>query len=325
MRATLTWLVLPWSMRFFEVMVVPLVLASVLGCGGSEGGSAVDGGPVAVAVDATAVDGAPPTTFGGTRPAELLVPSSYSAATPMPLVIALHGYSSITTYVTGVTRLAYAYETDGFLLIAPTGTLDEGGRYFWNATDACCNFYGSTVDDVAYLNGLIDEISAAYNVDPDRVFIVGDSNGGFMAFRMACASAGRFAAIAVIGGATFNDPGACAPSEPVSVLHAHGTDDRTIAYEGGSTTVNGTAAPYPSALGSDQRWAAYNGCATTATPGAPIDLIGDATAETTTRTYDSCPTGIDVESWTVVGGPHTLFITATATQIFPWLNAHPKR
>ena len=57
----------------------------------------------------------------------------------------------------------------GFVLVAPDGTLDRTGQRFWNATDACCNFFGDSVDDVAYLHGLVREVAAAYHVDSRRI------------------------------------------------------------------------------------------------------------------------------------------------------------
>ena len=107
-------------------------------------------------------------------------------------------------------QLTAAASSAGFLMIAPAGTADSSGSHFWNATDACCNFENSQVDDVAYLDGLITEISAAYNVDPKRIYVVGHSNGGFMAYRMACAKADRIAAVVSVAGATFATPASCA-------------------------------------------------------------------------------------------------------------------
>jgi pimeloyl-ACP methyl ester carboxylesterase len=71
---------------------------------------------------------------------------------------------------------------------------------FWNATDACCNLYGATVDDSAYLTDLIKMISTQYTVDPRRVYLVGHSNGAFMSFRMACDHADIITAIAALNG-----------------------------------------------------------------------------------------------------------------------------
>jgi polyhydroxybutyrate depolymerase len=285
----------------------------------SESESLPDAGPDAAAPDAPTHDAGLPTVFGGARPADLLVPSSYDPSQPTPLVVALHGYHQINSYVTGVIGFNDLYESAGFLLIAPHGTQDADGKYFWNATDACCNFYANPVDDVAYINGLVDEISAAYNVDPKRIYLVGHSNGGFMSYRLACESSARFAAIISIAGASFDDASKCAPTDKINILQIHGTADSTIKYDGGSIKDHA----YPSAAGSVARWAAYNGCATTTTPGFAMDVTNDSGAETDPLAYDGCPTGGSVAFWTVNDGEHLLFM-ATGQPLWDWLVAHPK-
>jgi pimeloyl-ACP methyl ester carboxylesterase len=82
-----------------------------------------------------------------------------------------------------------------------TGQQDRRGHRFWSATDACCNLDGLAVDDVAYLRAVIRDVSARHAVDPRRVFIVGHSNGGFMAHRMACEASDLVAAVVSLAGA----------------------------------------------------------------------------------------------------------------------------
>ncbi len=312
-------------MNCMQSKSVVLFASLLLGaCGSNDGVSAVDAAPTP-SIDA-GLDAAvgPPTEFGGARPATLLVPPSYDKSTPMPLVVALHGYNKASsTYETGLLGLDPLYQTAGFLLIAPAGKKDSNDAFFWNATDACCNFDANPVDDVAYINGLVDEIVAAYNVDARRIYVVGHSNGGFMAYRLACTSASRFAAIISVAGATFEDVAACTPSARINVLQIHGTADNTIKYDGSSIKVQNVEHPYPSAAGSVQRWAAYNGCAATTTPGFALDLTSAAGAETDPVSYDACPAGGSVALWTVNGAPH-LVLMSSGLPLWDWLVAHPK-
>ena len=161
------------------------------------------------------------------------VPASYDAASPAPLIVLLHGYTSSgagqDTYMQ-VSALKDAY---GFILVAPDGTREAGGNRprFWNASATCCNFSASEVDDVAYLAGLIAAIKADYAIDDKRVYLFGHSNGGFMSYRMAYEHPGAIAAIASLAGADQSLP---APPEPVHVLQIHGTADTAIPYESGS-------------------------------------------------------------------------------------------
>ena len=206
--------------------------------------------------------------------------------------------------------------------MAPDGTLDSAGKRFWNATPACCNFYGSTVDDEAYIVSIIDSVSKSYSVDSKRIYIVGHSNGGFMTHRMACSHADLIAAIASFSGATYKDQANCTPSEPITVLQIWGTSDETISYDGGAL-----ANPYPGAIETISDWAKLNKCSSTLTKvKAKINL--DATipgAETTVSHYQWCGKKTTVELWSIVGGYHVpKLVPDFATKLVNFLLAHPK-
>ena len=118
-----------------RIVVGGLVVSVLAACGGDPS-PAVDAGPDAPALDATIdalIDaGGPdarPTTFGGARPATLVVPAAYDPATPTPLVLVLHGYSTNTTYAPALLQLTGAASSAGFLMIAPAGTTDSSGNH----------------------------------------------------------------------------------------------------------------------------------------------------------------------------------------------------
>jgi polyhydroxybutyrate depolymerase len=260
------------------------------------------------------------------RPYEVFVPSSYEEGTPMPLVILLHGYTGSGLVQEGYFRIEPLAEELGFLYVVPDGTREDSAdaNRFWNATEACCNFYGSDVDDSGYLRHIIDTTSAAYSVDPKSVHFIGHSNGGFMSYRMACDHADAVASIASLAGATFADPADCVPSEPVAVLQIHGTADAVIEYEGG--TFGGAD---PGAVETAEIWAAYDGCAVTSTPGDNRDLDDGAASdgeESTTLVWaDECDPGGLAELWTIPDGSHVPNLSDTfSRQAIEWLLAHPK-
>lgn len=244
--------------------------------------------------------------LGGDRPVEPYVPASYKPGTPAPLVILLHGFGASGLLQELVFRLREVSEARGFVYLMPDGTIDADGKRFWNATDACCNFYGSGVDDVAYLRDLIAEAKERFSIDPKRVYLAGHSNGGFMAHRMACDEAGTVAAVASLAGSTWLDPAQCKPSEPVSVLQIHGTEDDAVLFDGESMN-NGVLGGYPGALETVSRWAALNGCdSMPETTLSPLDFSPDVDGpETTvTRFAKGCKAGSQVELWTMVGERH---------------------
>lgn len=290
-----------------------------------DGGATADGGGGGEGEDAApGADAADTGPLGGDRPVELHVPPGYVAGTATPLVILLHGYSasgSVQDVYFGLTAVS---DARGFLYAHPDGLVDADDKRYWNATDACCDFAPSKVDDSTYLSNLIEQIKARYTVDPKRVFLIGHSNGGFMSHRMACDHSDQVAAIVSLAGATLSDPTKCKPSEPVSVLQIHGTADGTIAYEGGALA----GKTYPSAKATVASWVGIDGCSTTpdATP-PPVDVDSKTAGnETTVTRYGTgCKPGGHVELWTIEGGVHIPSLSKTfATSVVDFLYAHPK-
>ncbi|MDQ3036872.1 MAG: hypothetical protein M3Y87_31050 [Myxococcota bacterium] len=283
---------------------------------GDDAGGA-DGGTIAPDAGGST---APPETIGPEeRPARLVVPNAHDGVTPLPLMVLLHGYSANATVQDTYWRASTVARTMGFYLVLPEGTTDTSGEQFWNATPACCDFGATGVDDVAYLTGLLDAAEAVVPVDTSRVYFIGHSNGSFMSFRMACELADRVTAIGGLAGADFLGDDDCVPSQPVSVLHVHGTADATIAFAGN--------AYYPSARVAAERWATRAGCdATMPETLASIDLdtalAGD---ETTVTRWSDCTSDADVELWTIEGGGHIPGFNATwMPQLATWLLAHSR-
>ncbi len=269
--------------------------------------------------------GVPGADLVAARPYDLFVPTGLPASTPAPLIVLLHGYGASGELQATYFNLRTAAQDSGVLVALPDGLVDGIGRRFWNATDACCNFSGNPVDDVAYLTAVIDDVAARHAVDPARVYLVGHSNGGFMAHRMACDRSNRIAAIVSLAGATWNTAATCAPSEPVAVLQIHGDADTTIRYAGGAI---GTTA-YPSAATTVKTWADLNGCTgPLENTGVRLDLdLPKVGADTRVERFRDCPgAGADVELWTIEGGGHspTFRHPAWSAALVGFLLAHPK-
>jgi polyhydroxybutyrate depolymerase len=252
----------------------------------------------------------PPTTFGGDRPAQLSVPDGFDPTNNYPLVVVLHGYGA-----SGFVQTAYfganALPQEGkAFLIAPDGLTDSMGHQFWNADAACCDFDHQNPDDVGYISGLVEDISAAYPIDPFAVWLVGHSNGGYMAYRMACERPDIITNIVVLAGDEVSDPGSCRLTPPVAVLHLHGSVDTTVPYAGAMPSVT-TAAGFAH-------------CATTSAPGPAMDIDASLTgSETTTITFDECPPGVAVELWTIEGAGHIPnLVSGFADLIFDYLKGH---
>ena len=198
--------------------------------------------------DLPPVDWAAP--LGGERPARVVLPDDFDPNTPLPLLVLLHGYGSTSsTQSIYFGASVHVREQGDFILLLPEGRANLQGVQYWNATDACCDYFDAQTDDEGYLADLITEALAKFNVDEDRVFLLGHSNGGFMAHRMACRRAELITGIISLAGPTFDDEADCAPARPVSVLQVHGTGDVVVGYSGGNIyTPSGLLGPrYPGA------------------------------------------------------------------------------
>jgi len=254
----------------------------------------------------------------------LYIPEGYDPETPAPLIVLLHGYAATGLLQEFYLRLRPLADELGFLYAYPDGTTDRVGLHFWNATDACCDEFGSEVDDSTYLKSLIRQIRSQCNVDKRRIGLIGHSNGGFMAYRMACDHARLISAVASFAGATYDDPDDCAPAEPVHVLQVHGTADDRILYEGGR--IFGTR--YPGAEETTEIWADYNGCAIEPEdqPQRMNSVRNVAGPETVLTTVGArCEEGGSSELWTIRRGPHIPLITSEFREALAgWVVEHPK-
>ena len=275
------------------------------------------------------------------RPYTLEVPSTYERGTPLPLVVVLPGFHTDGHEQDEYFKLGRVALAHGALLALVTGTRNADGIPFWNATDGCCDLYGAAPDDVAYLDAVLDDIAARYTVDRKRVWLVGHSNGGFMAHRYACDRAPRVAAFVSLAGANWQDATRCAPSEPVAALQIHGDGDVVIRYEGGIFPDAATqerwrakglklpaepkTRPHPGARASLEPWRVRDGCdATEDTSAPPLDLDAKLAGAETAVSRWHCRAGA-VELWTIHGGTHVPELTESwPEQVYTWLAGHPK-
>ena len=260
----------------------------------------------------------------GRGPVAVNVPPSYDPDVAMPLIVGLHGYTSSGEGLNSYFGLTPLSDEKGFILVTPTGLANADGSPYWNATNACCDFETFSTDDSGYLRDLIEAIQDELSIDEKRVYVTGHSNGGFMSYRMACDHADLVAAIAPLAGATWLDPAECNPSEPVSVLHMHGTADPVILYDGGATYEEGV---YPGAEASVDTWAGYNGCTSSRRIAGTADYVSRARgSETQVFSHGrGCPEGGQIELWKINRAIHSPgFTDAWNDDMVDWLLAHPK-
>ena len=229
---------------------------------------------------------------GINRTYSFYVPASYVPGLAVPLVFGLHGTSSSGAAFAQYRDFRPIADTANFIVVHPDGST-LFGISFWNYG----NVMGSTVDDVGFLEALIDTISAQYTINPNRIYSAGMSNGSFMSYCLACES-DRFAAVAGVTGSMSVDMyNSCTPARPTPTIHIHGTSDPTNPYTGTSTM----KAVEDVVL----FWADQNSCAIApvVTPVPDIQTGDGATAER--FLYANGINGHTVELFKVTGGEHT--------------------
>ena len=238
------------------------------------------------------------------RLARLHIPPSYDATVAMPLVVLLHGAGGngwLTEHYMNFLPLA---DARGFLYVYPDGTIHPtSGTRRWV-------FDGGTEINTLYLARLISGISDRYNVDPRRVFLVGYSNGGSMAHRMACDHANMIAAIVSFAGSRPWQDTACAPVAPVHVLQAHGSSDGTVPFEVGLSNVD--------------RWVTFNACGQPRMDELEFQLVAGSRTFAT-QYADECAIGGTVQLWELRGAGHVPFLSPQFSVIMVnYLLSHPK-
>ena len=155
------------------------------------------------------------------RPANIMLPAGFDPTVATPIVFVLGGYFNLASELDDWINVSSLVDELGFILVLPNGTIDPDEAPFWNATDTCCDYYDSGVDDVGYLSSLLDEAKERFTIDTNRVIYLGHSNGAFMGYRMACQAAGDLTALVSIAGSSWLDEADCEATHPISVLQVH--------------------------------------------------------------------------------------------------------
>ena len=245
---------------------------------------------------------------GVTRTYTVHVPDTFSGDVPVPLVLDFHamgaGALQAEQASSGYQALS---DQEGFILVWPQGMEDS-----WNIGPCCTT--SSTIDDFGFARAIVRRLSAQACIDPTRVYAVGFSMGGAMAYYLACKQAEIFAAIAVSSMDLFADATvACEPSRPVAEISFRGNADTVVPYDGGTSSPPGHpefANELLGAVGTFEKWASLDSC--TGTPSAQ-DAQGCST-------YATCQGGAEVTLCTIEGGGQVFGDASTAWEM---LTRHP--
>ena len=212
------------------------------------------------------------------------VPEADADSTPLPLVLSFHGYTSTAETNLGYTGLQPFAESEKFIAVYPQGTvLASTGETHWNSRSSAIP---SAADDIGFVETLLDELEETQNIDTDRIYAIGMSNGGMMSYLLACRLSQRIAAITSVTGTMTVDSGTCTGSRPVPVMQIHGIEDAVVPFDGSDS--------FPSIPATIEFWAQSNGCVGAAQETAIADITGDGYGGRRTRHLD-CAQGTEVQ------------------------------
>jgi len=217
-------------------------------------------------------------TVGGvSRAANVHVPASYDPNASTPVVINVHGRTQNAAAQASLSHAIPKSDAAGFILVHPESVTSPTS---WNSGTCCDPATTNNVDDVGFIGALLDDLESKLCVDPDRVYVMGMSNGAYMAHELACTMADRVAAIGPVAGLLLQSP--CNPTRPMAAMLVNGTADSLSQYQYVAQGVD--------------FWTGANHCTTM----QQTYQNGD----TTCVTHGGCDAGADVVLCTVTDGGH---------------------
>ncbi len=155
------------------------------------------------------------------------MPQGYDPGVAYPVVVNFHGRALNAQNQDMLSSMGALADEKGFIAVHPEGT---GFLKTWNAELCCGEAADNNIDDVGFVDAMLDRLEAELCVDRQRIYAAGISNGGYMSYRLACELSGRVAAIAPVAGVNLTL--ACEPSRAVPVFHFHGLADTVVPFDG---------------------------------------------------------------------------------------------
>ena len=162
---------------------------------------------------------------------------------PIPLIINFHGFLDSAINQKESSQMDNYAHQNGVGVVYP-----EGVKRSWNVGKAIL----SNENDIGFVNALIDSVSSKYNIDSNRIYACGFSNGGTFSYELICSLSNKIAAFGSVGGNfSINEKRVCNIDREIPLIHIHGTKDRLQEY-------NKSDRDFLSTIESFNFWVKYN-------------------------------------------------------------------
>jgi len=176
---------------------------------------------------------------GGIRECVIHIPAACEKSGAHPLVIMFHGYGGTALNAALETNWSAKADEQSFVVVYPEATRPDKSSpqsfrrnpQAWNDGSGRFHAASENIDDVAFIDAMIEQISERCSIDGERIFATGFSNGASMTFRLGAELSHRIAAIAPVSGTSWIDKPA--PSQTLSICYITGTADSLNPIEGG--------------------------------------------------------------------------------------------
>lgn len=221
---------------------------------------------------------------------------------PPPLVVVLHGGGGSAESMAKMSGFDAEADKRGFIVVYPDGTdkarpflnaMGKPGFLTWNAGSCCGYAQENGVDDVGFIRAVVVQVIKDNAADPKRVYATGISNGGMMAYRLACEASDLFAAIAPVS--AVQEVASCKPGQPVSVFHIHGAKDENVPLGGGVGKKAREKEDRKPVQDTIDFWVKQDGCSVTVHSQQPDVLMTN---------YGGCNAGSEVSLFVIQDGAH---------------------
>lgn len=236
------------------------------------------------------------------------IPENLDLNETVPLIIDMHGYASNSKEHKELSSFNTIADEEGAIVIYPDGVLgynmewDMEENQAWNSGWCCAHSAREDIDDVGFIEKIVNLSLEMYNIDSNRIYASGWSNGCSMAQRLAMESSHIFAAVGCMAFYLITEP--VDYYSPIPVMEVHGFLDQVVLYESsvGSVPFNEEMWTNPEsydtgAIENMYEWGYHNGCS------GPVETF-ELNGLYSIQGFDDCQNGTSVRLMTIYAAQH---------------------